>query len=203
MANLLAPLSKLRAAMATATRDYAAAVEALERLKRERAAIDQAPAARVDLIAELSARVDCLAADYSEAIDRRLGLFVMSGPERAAKYLGLSNEESVGSFFHLTKHFQTWDNPRHLKEDRAVTDAAFCFFVGPERVKAALIERANALNIRGEGLPLVERRVRLAELDAQIQAAERELESMREALRASGLAVPADAPPAAPLVPRY
>ncbi|NCA72237.1 MAG: hypothetical protein EOM91_19625 [Sphingobacteriia bacterium] len=196
---LFGPLNALRAALSSATSDYNAALAELERLKRDREEIAHAPCARADLIAELSTWVDKVAAGYESALDQRLMTFAKSGPDRAARELNLSGFSSLRNFFGLVYN-NTGDLWR-VKDDWAASDAALIYLVGPDRVKALLRARVEALDFT-DGLLSDVRRARLAELDAQIQATETELESMREALRASGLAVPAPTPAPPPPGPR-
>jgi hypothetical protein len=196
---LFGPLNALRAALSTATRDYNAALAELERLKRERDEIAQAPCARADLIAELERWTDRIAAEYEDALDNRLMLFAEVGPDRLARELDPSGFSSLRDLFSLVRTNR--GSIDDLKDQRTASGGALVYLAGPDRVKALLRARVEALDFK-DGLPAAARRARIAELNAQIQAVEDELESMREALRASGLAVPAPTPAPRPLTPR-
>lgn len=192
--NFAEAIASLRGAMSSATRDYNAAVVALAELKREREEIANAPTARVDLIAVLTARIDREKDEYRVALDSCLKQYADYGPEYLAKQLDPHAQRSSNHFFFRLTSRPRDDYPAdHLEEKRALSAGAFLFFADPElvdHVKSTMIERINALDIPGEGLPLVERRARLAELDAQIQAAERGLKEARETMQAAGLAPP-------------
>jgi hypothetical protein len=150
----------------------------------------------------LSTWVDRVATEYESALDARLAQFAASGPDRAALEL---NSDLVTHGFQRNLFSLIRDNRgdiESLKDKRTASDGALICLVGRDRAKALLRERVEGLVLRDDGLPAAARRARLAELDAQIQAVEDELESMREALRASGLAVPAPTPAPGPLTPR-
>ncbi|MFB1487415.1 MULTISPECIES: hypothetical protein [unclassified Thiocapsa] len=186
MANLESVISGLRAALGKATGDFSALRASVERLKQEREDVAAAPTNRVDIIDALNLRIDGAAAHYREALDRQLDHFAGIGPSYVARHLDLERSEETG-LFHLLRHYKTWDAPRKLETRRSVSDAALCFFVGPETIKAKLAERVAALRIPNEGLPAAAREKRLEELDRQIEKAEGELQAIRDAAREAGL----------------
>ncbi|WP_295581029.1 hypothetical protein [uncultured Lamprocystis sp.] len=176
-------LTGLKSSLATVRKQYNAAQGALEALKREREEIAAAPLTRVDLIDGVDRWADSMADDYR----KKLGTLLMSArhPARAGK---LFTQED-----HFRKMLLGHEAHGGSTNQSGPGQEAFVWLLGPEAIKNAFRSVIEALPIDNEGLPLVERRARLKELDHQLGKAEAALSELRRDAAAAGISFDAKA----------
>ena len=173
-------LAGLKSSLATVRKQYATAQSALDALKREREDIAAAHLAMVDLIAAVSRWADGLFDAYHARLDKVL-LAVASLPKEAETAFSLHGRPGHYRLLGLD------GGPHQRDQDHAVTPEALVLMLGPDAIKAALRREIESLQMPNEGLPMVERRARLEQLDRQIGRAEAALSELRRDAAEAGI----------------
>jgi hypothetical protein len=177
-------LTGLKSSLATVRKQYNAAQRALEALKREREEIAAAPLTRVDLIDGVDRWADSMADEYRAKLARLL-MDVRKSPSRADILFSPQD--------HMHKMLLGHEARSGMTNQEGPAQEAFVMMLGPEAIKHAFRSVIEALPIDKEGLPLVERRARLKELDHQIGKAEAALSELRRDAAAAGISFDAKA----------
>lgn len=174
MLDLKGMVAALRRAVKTFEERRQAVRTELERLRRERDAIMYAPAARADVKSALSRWVEETGHAYGDRLITNIGELIrqpssMDGSRRVAQLMSVAQPTKFGG-----------------EADARAFDSAFCAILGAQLTEAlhAAIDRAQWPE---EGLPLAQRKVKLADLDAQIAALQAEENSILDEAQAAGV----------------
>lgn len=154
----------------------------IENLKRERESVQTAPAARADVKAIAHAWVKDRADTYAKQLARSWTRAI-NQPEK------LLNDDRMPEMLSLCGAI-VFHSPTGVPAGGAGVDSALCALFGTELMTEALGKVIDKMPWPGpEGLPLVQRKKRLSELDAEIAKREDELEKMLRAAAAAGVVI--------------
>jgi len=166
----------LRSAIKSLGERHRRLADALETLGRQREDIAAAPSNRADIAAAVDLWVDSQAAGYRIALQQRLQALGRRGP--------LETMDDAPS--HLHKLLSLDPSPRARVDSAFPAPEALALLFG-DSIKSALRAEIERLEIPGEGLPARQRRAEIDKLDAQIAAAEEQLEALRKEGAAVGI----------------
>ena len=177
-------LTGLKSSLATVRKQYSAAQCSLDTLKREREEIAAAHLSKVDLMAAASRWTDAQLEVYRARLAETL-LTVASNPRHLTDAdLALTNHDGHWWSYRL---FGLDGGPHQKDQEHGVTPEALVLLLGPDAIKAALRREIESLQIPTEGLPMIERRARLAHLDQQIGKADSALSELRRDAAEAGI----------------
>ena len=156
--------------------DVAMLREKLATLKNERDQVTAAPMARVDYETLLLKGIDSEADLYRAALFKRHN-YMLTSPMKKEYDVGRRHLYG-GGLSHVGIAFQESGNPLGV----GLGLQSFLCFAFCDQVKAAIKSALDGRDWSAAGLPLAERKTRIAQLDKEIAAADRELKELKDHL---------------------